>query len=403
MKVKSNAVNAVALTAIAAGLLAMSGCAGQNAPYANRAEQNPQVELIPVTPAYIREQRTLSTAFLKQQELIQLGMESLGRQSRALASDYKYVIGPADLLLISVPTIVSFNSGGSSNLGEQGQSYTVFDDGTIFLPYTGPVRVGGLTLREAQSKVVEALSKYLRQPQVVVAVREYRSQRVLVTGQLSKPGYVPITDVPLTLIGSIAAAGGATEVRGGKDPRPVGGSTTGQQVREEIPDLEHVILKRDGQSYEVNVSAILASGDVNRDVLLKNGDVVVVPPTRRGAVAIMGEVMRPALFEVAAEDTNLAQVLMAAGGFNQLTANAERVYVIRGDFSKPTVFQVNAKSPDAMLLAQQFPIESKDVIFVSLAPIAKWNRALQQVLPSLQSLLSTAIFVDRVDAIANDN
>ena len=112
MKIKTNTLNAVALTAMAAGLAVLSGCAGQNAPYANRADRDIAVELIPVTPAYIREQRALSSAFLKQQELIQIGMENLGRQSRALASDYKYVIGPADLLLISVPTIVSFNSGG---------------------------------------------------------------------------------------------------------------------------------------------------------------------------------------------------------------------------------------------------------------------------------------------------
>ena len=376
----------------------VAGCAGQKATYSSSSAAPVDVDLVQITPAYLRQQQALSKAFQGQQELIQANLDKLDAQSRESAADYRYVIGKADVLLISVPTIVSFNAGNAPGvLGEQGQGYTVFDDGTIYLPFTGPVRVGGLTLREAQARIVEALSKYLRNPQVIVAVREFRSQRVMVTGQLQKPGYQPVTDVPLTLVGAISNAGGIAELRGGRDPRPVGASAQQNQAVAEFPDLRRVVLKRAGKNYELNVAEILSSGDVNRDTLLRDGDVVVVPSSRRAGVIVMGEVVRPALFEVTPDDTSLAQVLMAAGGINQLTANARRVYVIRGDFSKPTIYQIDARSPDAMLLASGFPVEAKDVIFVAEAPVARWNRALQQILPSLQGLLSTAVIINTVD------
>lgn len=383
----------------AALLLGLVGCAGQKAGYGSREADAVKIDLISITPDYIQQQQKLTKAYADQQALVDEEVLGLDVQSKDLTSTYRYRIGPADVLEIAVPTIVSFNAPSAPTmLGDQGQGYTVYDDGTIYLPFTGPVKVSGLTLREAQDRIVAALSKYLRSPQVLVGVKEFRSQRVMVTGQLQKPGYLPITDVPLTLLGAISSAGGISELRGRQDPRPVGGNTQLNQAGPaEFPDLSRVVLKRAGQTYELNVEDILIAGDVAKDLLLKHGDVVVVPPTRRASIVVLGEVVRPALFEVTPENTSLAQVLMAAGGINQLTANARRVYVIRGDFARPTIFQIDARSPDALLLAQRFSIAPRDVVFVAEAPIARWNRALQQILPTVQGLLSTAVIVNTVD------
>lgn len=385
-------------------LLGLAGCAGQKADYASREADAVKIDLISVTPDYIQQQQMLSKAFDEQNDTIKSALATLNTQSKEQATSYRYIIGPADVLLISVPTIVSFNAANAPGvLGEQGQGYTVYDDGSIYLPFSGSVKVAGLTLREAQEQIVASLSKYLRAPQVIVAIREYRSQRVMVTGQLQKPGYQPITDVPLTVLGAVSNAGGISALRGQRDPRPVGGNVQQNQIPAEFPDLSHVMLKREGKVYELDVESILANGDVSQDVLLRDGDVVVVPATRRSSVVVMGEVLRPALYEVTRDDSSLAQVLMAAGGINQLTANARRVYVIRGDFKRPTIFQVDARSPDALLLAQKFVMEPKDVVFVAEAPIARWNRALQQILPTVQGLLSTAIIANTVDDLKQGN
>lgn len=368
---------------------ALTGCVGMNAPYQDGTIKPVEIDLIPVTPDVIAQQAV---------EHATQNAESISMLD-PYVGDYRYVIRPGDVLTISVPSIVSFNSasGGPSVLGEQGQGYAVYNDGTIYLPYSGSVQVAGLSLKETQEAVVKALSGYLKQPQVVVSVEEFRSQRIMVTGQVQRPGYLPVTDVPITLIGALSTVGGITEMRGDSDPRVVGTQTGQIQAAVASPDLRHVILKRGGATYEINVQKVLASGDVKRDPLLIDGDVVVVPTVHRSNVFVLGEVTRPGLLEVNRDDTDLADALMASGGINQLTANASRVYVIRGDYKRPTVYQVDAGRPDAMLLAQKFQILPSDVIYVAEARATRWNRGLSQILPTVQGLLSAAVVANTVD------
>jgi polysaccharide export outer membrane protein len=377
---------------IALSPLLLTGCVGMNAPY-GASENKTDYELIPVTADLI----------------MQLALEASNRPENppiavgTATGSYRYLIKPGDELLIGVPSIVSFNSANSpSIIGEQGQSYLVYDDGTIYLPFSGSIVVAGLSLKEAQEAVVKALSGYLRAPQVVVTVKEFRSQRIMITGQVEKPGYLPITDVPMTLIGALSTAGGILERRGGNDPRPVGAQLGQQQVPLEYPDLRHVTLKRGGVNYVVDANAILASGDIALDPVLLDGDVVVVPSFQRANIFVIGEVTRPGLLEVDKNDTNLAGALMSSGGVNQMTANPSRIYVIRGDYKHPDIYQVDAGRPDAMLLAQKFTILPNDVIYVSEAGATRWNRALQQILPTVQGLLSTAIVANTVDDLKND-
>ena len=266
------------------------------------------------------------------------------------------------------------------------------------------MKVAGLTLREAQETIVHKLGTFLKTPQVVVSVKEYRSQRVMVTGQVEKPGYQPITDVPLTLLGAVSFAGGISELRGRSDTRAVGFNRTSQNVvPAEFPDLARVTLRRRGMQYTIDLKKILGDGDISRDIRLENGDVVVVPPTQRANVFVLGEVVNPALVEIRKGDTDLAQVLMAGGSINQLSANPRRIYVIRGDFNGPTIYQLNSKHPDAFLLAQQFQMEPQDVVFVAQSPVGYWNQQLQQILPTVQGLLSTAVIVNTVDNLSNNN
>lgn len=379
------------LPAIAAILFALSGCVGMSAPYPEQSVEPENYDLIPVTAEVIATQALDAS---REDEQVPISMS---------VSDYRYVIRPADILLISVPTIVSFNSANApSVLGAQGEGYVVYPDGTIYLPFSGPVNVGGLTLKEAQEVVVKALSGYLRSPQVIVSVREFRSQRVMITGQVQRPGYLPITDVPLTLIGALSTSGSIAEVRGSGDPRLVGSSgSTQSQIVAEYPDLSHVMLKRDGKTYDVNVQKVLAGGDVSRDFVLVDGDVIVVPTAARSNIFVLGEVARPGLLEVNTDRTDLADVLMASGGISQLTANASRVYVIRGDYNRPTVYQIDAGRPDAMLLAQKFHLKTSDVIYVAESRATRWNRGLQQILPTVQGLLSTAIVTRTIDDLTH--
>src|SRR6185503_11914432 len=107
-----------------------------------------------------------------------------------------YVIGPQDVLTIQV-----------FDQADLGGKYTVETDGTFSFPLVGRVRAGGMTLRAFEVELKAKLADgYFRNPQVTVAVEQYRSQRVFVMGEVRAPGPVALTG-GMTLIEALSRAG----------------------------------------------------------------------------------------------------------------------------------------------------------------------------------------------------
>ena len=112
----------------------------------------------------------------------------------------------------------------------------------------------------------------------------------------------------------------------------------------------------------------------------------------------MGEVIRPMAVNFGTTDAlSLTQALGRVGGLNPLTASGKQVYVIRGandlENAPAKVFQLDARSPAAFALGDQFRIKAGDVVFVGPAGITRWNRVLSQLLPSA-SVLSSAAYTN---------
>jgi polysaccharide export outer membrane protein len=135
--------------------------------------------------------------------------------------------------------------------------------GTINYPLLGSVQVAGLTLPEAQKTITDLLGKdYLVHPQVNVLIERSSSRRVVVLGQVKSPGtYEILADETMTVLQAIARAGGFTDIA--------------------ASDRVAIIHLENGkeQKIQVNVSAIIKSGDRSKDMELKPGDVVSVPET----------------------------------------------------------------------------------------------------------------------------
>jgi polysaccharide export outer membrane protein len=86
---------------------------------------------------------------------------------------------------------------------------------------------------------------------------------------------------------------------------------------------------------------------------------------------------------------SLAEALNETGGLEPSVANPGQIFVIRGDYAAPNIYHLDASSPDAFLLAAQFQLRPRDVVFVSTYGLAQWNRVIAQILPTITSLWTT--------------
>lgn len=276
--------------------------------------------------------------------------------------DYQpYRIGPRDILTITVwdhPEL-TIPAGEFRSADISGQ--LVDEHGNLYYPYVGTIRAAGLTPNELREQLAQRLSKYIANPQLDVRVAAYRSQRVHVVGEVKLPGIQPVNDIPLTVAEAIDRSGGITP----------------------NANLRNITLTRNGNAVKLDLLALYERGNAAQNLLLKNGDVLYVPDIAESKVFIMGEVTRPASALMTRGRMTLAEAL-SLGGVNQTTASGERIYVIRNGEQLPKIFHLNAGSAAALLLADAFELQSRDVVFVDTAGVTRWNRVISQILPSAQ-------------------
>jgi protein involved in polysaccharide export with SLBB domain len=90
--------------------------------------------------------------------------------------------------------------------------FRVATDGTIDYPLAGRIQVAGLRTGQIQSLLVDKLKdKYLKEPQVIVTIKDRNSQKISVLGQVMKPGQV-VYYPNMTIVDAIASAGGFTGI-----------------------------------------------------------------------------------------------------------------------------------------------------------------------------------------------
>jgi len=125
--------------------------------------------------------------------------------------------------------------------------------------------------------------------------------------------------------------------------------------------------------------------------LLQPNDVINVNPVTDAKVFVLGEVRQPASLQMGRNGLTLAEALAEKGGLNQQESNASGVFVFRkaleGEDHGIDVYQLNAKDAAALILADSFELQERDIVYVTAAPLVKWNRVLRLMLPSMTTLL----------------
>ncbi|RKH58445.1 polysaccharide export protein [Corallococcus llansteffanensis] len=296
-----------------------------------------------------------------------------------LAADYDYRVTAHDVLSVIVWDHPELTIPAGEFRSPEATGHPVAADGTMFYPHVGILPVAGKTLRDIRELLTQRLSTVIERPQLDVRVVGFRGQKVQVTGEVVAPGTLPITDVPLRVQDAISQARGFTQEA----------------------DLRTVTLNRAGATFTLDLQALYEQGDVSQNWLLRDGDILNVADRTRNKVFVLGEVRKPTSRIMVKGRMTLAEAIGDSEGFDPLTSNPERVYVIRGSFEKPSIFKLDAKSPDALLLAAQFQLQPHDVVFVSAHDLTRWNRIIEQIQPTVQLLWQAVDIGERTIIINN--
>ncbi len=314
-----------------------------------------------------------------------------GSKLRKQLDTYQYRVGPHDVLQITVwdhPELTT-PAGQFRDSAETGN--LVRSDGTIFYPFVGVINVSGRSVEGIRIMLTSRLEKYIRSPQVDVRVAVYRSKKMYVTGEVARPGVLPITDTPLTILDAINQSGGIKSA-----------INIGQEYE---ADLQNVILSRAGREYRIDVLSLYKQGNLSQNYLLQNGDSLHVPDNNFNKVFVLGEVKNPRSLRIHHGRITLAEAIGDVQGFDLSFANTGRVYVIRGiipangksgtempwqqnpaTLKQAAIYRLDASSADALILADQFKLQPRDVVYVATHPVADWGRTLSHLSTTIQAV-----------------
>ncbi len=327
-------------------------------------EGAPPGALMTISPQLIEQQRSVRDTTVNQQI----------RQFFGAPEEYR--VGPGDILNIvvwnhpelSLPMAGSNVSTNSLNIADVGNGYNVSPDGLIQFPFVGAVKVAGLTEYQIRSMLTRRMSPYVSEPQLTVRIQAYRNGRVYVDGEVRTPGLLTMNDIPMTLPEAINRAGGLT------------------------PDADRssIVLTRNGVATQISMPQLTRNGINPAQIYLADGDLLRVINKNDSKVFMLGDVHSPRAQPLQDGELTLAQALGEASGINPETGNPRQVYVIRkGVQGNAEIYHLDASVPTALVLAADFELKARDMVFVDPAPIVRWNRVISMLLPSYGAVSAT--------------
>jgi polysaccharide export outer membrane protein len=176
----------------------------------------------------------------------------------------------------------------------------VTEAGIISYPLLGRIKLGGLTVNEAEAAMASALLKgdFVKNAQVIIAVTQVRANQVNVLGHVSRPGRIPLDVAGMRITEILALAGGI-----------VSGGNAGS-------DTVVLVGQREGKPFrrEIDLPGIFTASGRGDDLVVMPGDTVWVD--RAPQIYLYGEVQRPGQQRLERGMT-VMQALAMGGGITQ--------------------------------------------------------------------------------------
>lgn len=326
-------------------------------------EEGPPPNVKLITPALVKVQR--------EQRDKQAGQDI----TRLLGRPAPYIIESGDVLSIVVwghpelatavmatkpPALPETEAAAG---GSPPNGFVVDHRGILQFPFAGEIKISGLTEEQARTLLTTKLAHYLNKPSVTLRVNAFRSKRIYVDGEVKTPGLQAITDIPMTLVEALNRAGGVLP--------------TGDQSR--------MSIIRDGTTYPINLPQMVQRGIDPAKIMLRHGDLVRVLSREESKVFVAGEVVTPKAMVMHNGRLTLNEALGESGGINPTTGDRRQVYVVRRSDKESVVFQLDANTPGALAMAENFELNPKDLVYVAATALTNWHRTISLIFPSALS------------------
>jgi polysaccharide export outer membrane protein len=264
---------------------------------------------------------------------------------------YEYALGSSDVLSINLTDTDDIDG-----------SYIIGPNGNIDLPFVGKINIENLTLNKTKKKLVSILNKYYKNSDLQIKIVEFNSSKIYVLGAVKNQLTINLNQKPLKLIDAAIQANYSPNA----ESKNYGNKG---------------LLRRNNQVYKIDINNIFQSKDTKDNFYLKKDDVIFVDKNS-DALHVFGEVSKPGVYY---PNLNYSLTeLISSAGISSLTADAEKVYVIREDydsFLKINVFKLDVRNPINLVLGKRFLLQPKDIIFIPPTRLVQWNRVISLLVP----------------------
>jgi polysaccharide biosynthesis/export protein len=249
---------------------------------------------------------------------------------------------------------------------------TVDNDGMIRVPFVGSLRVAGRSVAEVETEIAARLNGLANRPQALVRIVKNASSTVTVIGDVQSSLRFALTPGGERVLDALAAAGG---------------------VRQPTQRLS-LQLTRGGQSHTMALDDVIR--DPGQNVPLRAGDVLAVL-NQPLSLSTLGATGKNEEINFETQGISLAQALARTGGLSDARADARGVFIFRFEAADalswtgpvrtaldgrvPVIYRIDLRDPASFFVAQDFVMQTKDVLYVSNASLAEFQKFTNAILP----------------------